>query len=320
MTSITENYIYAVTKNLPSTQREDIAQELRTLIHDMLPPQPTEQDLEKVLYTLGKPENLARRYQGDDKFLIGRNLYPHYLTVLRIVGVTLVAIMFLTSLITTLMEPHLDTVRMVIDFCISFLTSAFSAVLQAIAWVTIVFAIIEKSGQSKDDEQWDVHKLEAVPNPRSIISLPETVVNIVFSLAFGIMIVFFPHLLAFFRDNGHFIPLFNLEVLAGYAPYFILLTIFQVAFETMKLIRLRWTFRLATMNLGLNILNYICAVFWLGNNKVYNQDFIDRASTFIKLDGAIAASQGYRIIAVGLIIILIISIWDSIDGFRRSRT
>lgn len=64
-----ERYIYAVTKRLPYKTREDVAQELRTLIDDMLKERcgeitPTQKDVKIVLTELGTPDELYEQYGG----------------------------------------------------------------------------------------------------------------------------------------------------------------------------------------------------------------------------------------------------------------
>ena len=53
-----ERYLYAITRHLPSAQRSDVAEELRTLISDMLDERcgslpPTAKDVRVVLTELG---------------------------------------------------------------------------------------------------------------------------------------------------------------------------------------------------------------------------------------------------------------------------
>ena len=78
-----ERYIYAVTKQLPKKNREDVSMELRGLIDDMLSErcagEPTEQDVRDVLTELGTPLELYAKYDEDaDKCLIGQPYYSSY--------------------------------------------------------------------------------------------------------------------------------------------------------------------------------------------------------------------------------------------------
>ena len=76
--NLIERYIYAVTRHLPVDQREDVADELKSMIEDQLDEigSRSKKDVEKVLISLGDPENLARRYKGGKQYLIGPAFYP----------------------------------------------------------------------------------------------------------------------------------------------------------------------------------------------------------------------------------------------------
>ncbi|MEI3231145.1 MAG: hypothetical protein V8S24_07870 [Gordonibacter pamelaeae] len=86
-----ERYLYAITRRLPAKQRADVAEELRTLISDMLDERcrglpPTAKDVRVVLTELGTPGEMVRKYTADeDACLIGQPYYAQYLYVLKIV-------------------------------------------------------------------------------------------------------------------------------------------------------------------------------------------------------------------------------------------
>ena len=81
-----ERYVYAVVRQLPAKQRGDIELELKSLINDMLEERcgdvtPTERDVNVVLAELGKPSELAARYDPDGGTLSDRSqilpqIYP----------------------------------------------------------------------------------------------------------------------------------------------------------------------------------------------------------------------------------------------------
>ena len=81
-----ERYLYAITRRLPAKQRADVAEELRTLISDMLDERcgslpPTAKDVRVVLTELGTPGEMVRKYtSGEGECLIGQPYYAQYLT------------------------------------------------------------------------------------------------------------------------------------------------------------------------------------------------------------------------------------------------
>ena len=105
-----EKYIYAVTQRLPQSQRADIAQELTGLIEDMLEERAGdravgEKDVESVLLELGNPKDLADKYRGSKKYLIGPELFHPYVSILKIVFFALLVAMSVVFIIETIIEP-----------------------------------------------------------------------------------------------------------------------------------------------------------------------------------------------------------------------
>lgn len=79
-----DRYIYAVIQRLPQPQREDIAEELRSLIEDMLEERVhgrgiTNKDEEEVLMELGNPKHLAQKYRGGKRYLISPEYFLSHL-------------------------------------------------------------------------------------------------------------------------------------------------------------------------------------------------------------------------------------------------
>lgn len=84
-------YIYAVTQKLPESQRADIEKELQGLVEDMLEDRgvgvetASLEEVEQVLLELGPPGEMAARYRGRERYLIGPGLINSYWSVLKIV-------------------------------------------------------------------------------------------------------------------------------------------------------------------------------------------------------------------------------------------
>jgi hypothetical protein len=70
MEKMIERYIYAVTKRLPEAMKEEVKEELNGNIYDMLPENPTDEDIDKVLHELGHPRELARNYRCHDRYVV----------------------------------------------------------------------------------------------------------------------------------------------------------------------------------------------------------------------------------------------------------
>ena len=80
-----KRYVYDVTRRLPENQREEVGKELQANINDMLPNDPTEEDIKKVLVELGEPRILASSYRQKPRYLISPEWMDDYFQTLKIV-------------------------------------------------------------------------------------------------------------------------------------------------------------------------------------------------------------------------------------------
>jgi hypothetical protein len=101
MDNTIERYVYDVARRLPEKEREDVKDELRANIYDMLPEGATEEQIRNVLYELGSPASLAGKYRQNPRYLISPAYYEEYVSVLKwvlpLVGVIVMIIGFATS-------------------------------------------------------------------------------------------------------------------------------------------------------------------------------------------------------------------------------
>ncbi|NLZ83527.1 MAG: hypothetical protein GX915_07675 [Clostridiales bacterium] len=93
-----DRYIYAVTGYLPEETREDVGRELQSNIKEMLPDNPSEDQVYKVLVDLGNPWELASEYNSKKRYLIGPIYYHNYISVLKLVIGICIAVFLFSSL------------------------------------------------------------------------------------------------------------------------------------------------------------------------------------------------------------------------------
>ena len=86
MTDLVERYVYKVGSYLPESEREEVQNELRSLIQDQLDDRfkgaPTQDDVVELLKEFGDPRQMAASY-GREQYLIGPDLYPTMMYVLQ---------------------------------------------------------------------------------------------------------------------------------------------------------------------------------------------------------------------------------------------
>ena len=100
-----DRYIYQVSRFLTGKNKDDIEKEIRTLIDDMLDTRCQGRDVSKedvaaVFAELGKPSELAAKYNDSKRYLIGPALFPIYSKVLVVVLGFVVAATLLSNILS----------------------------------------------------------------------------------------------------------------------------------------------------------------------------------------------------------------------------
>jgi len=268
-----DRYVYQVVKRLPQEQREDIEKELRGLIDDMLAARsenPTREDAAAVLKELGRPFELAAKYRGTGRYLIGPEYYAVYELVLKIVLAATAGGMALSQIIGNIVTPP-ESIFAAIGM---FFGSIFSGLMQAFAWVTVVFALIEHFAKGKfyPEADWNPEDLPPVPEQRAIIRRSEPIVAIAFSVLWIALIVSVPELFAVYT-GGDVIPVFDLSALRGLLPLVVLIAGLGIVKEALRLAEGRHTLRLAVATAVLGAVSLVLFIVVYGG-PIWNPDFV----------------------------------------------
>ncbi len=245
MADLVERYIHQVGRYLPGKERADIEAELRSQIHDQLEDRcgktPTEADVAAVLSELGDPRRMAVSY-GGEQYLVGPELYPVMMMVLRRGWVIVPPIAILVRVLATMLG---DDAGNFITLLLESIGGAFQATFLFTAIVVLIFAILERSGEDLDeitgnDTGFDPRDLPEVNHPAEVDRVEAT-----FGIAFG---SFFVLVLLYFLRVGGLTLRFNLgdpgEVIPVPIPWLMALIVLvtgQVIMELVALLRGRWT-------------------------------------------------------------------------------
>jgi hypothetical protein len=326
---LVDRYIYQVVKHLPQEQRADIEKELRGLIEDTLTARsenPAMADAEAVLKELGTPIELAAKYRGSSRYLIGPEYYDMYLFVLKIVLAAVTFGMALAQIIGNITSPP-ENIWAAIGL---FFGSIFSAVVQAFAWVTAVFALMEHFVREKlwKKEEWKPSDLPPVPVQQAAIKKSEPIVGIIFSILWLILITTAPQLIgAYIAPAGEvidavgvlhaIIPVFNLTVLAQLMPLVVIIICLGIVKEVLRLAEGRYTVRLAIAMTVLNAASLILFIWVYGGPAIWNPNFITSLNVGWSAGGT--AAYVWSIIPKILVGLAVFgNIVDSITAFARA--
>jgi hypothetical protein len=192
-----ELYTREVGRRLPEKMRADIEREIRSLIEDNLEDEsraagrPADEEMvAAVLKRMGPPEKMAASYLPP-RYLIGPELFPHYLNSLRIVlaVVAVLAALALGAGVGAGAATPFEAIGRIVS-------GLLDAMFRAAAIVTLVFAIIQLAspglGLRVKEAEWDPRKLQAEPDPERV-SIPGAVAEIVTSTVALVVFNFYPH-------------------------------------------------------------------------------------------------------------------------------
>lgn len=286
-----ERYIYAATKRLPSKSRGDVAEELRTLIDDILNERcggeaATEKDVRVVLTELGTPQELAEKYNPDEKkCLIGAPYYTTYKLVLKIVLICVCAGLVIAFLMRNIFSgAEITPFRIFED-----IGAIWSAELQAMAILTIIFAVFEWKGV-KLDKTGNLDELPPVPKNSLKIHPAECIISIAVSAVITVIFVICPDIIPVFCKVGEesaTIPLFDAEMMSQLSMFIVVFGLSGIARDCVKLIERRYsTFVLAT-TVGTNIIAAFSAVCWVRGSMFSNEFDTFMFDTFVEAKGGL---------------------------------
>lgn len=193
--SLTERYVYAVTRRLPEDQRTDVGEELRGTIADRIdslaaerPDADSTANERLALEELGDPDRLAASYTGYRLHLIGPELYPAWKRLLKaLLAVAVPSVTIVVAVIDAFSgEPFGEVLG-------GALALAVNLAIEITFWVTLVFAIVERAADggahlsSSLSVGWDVDQLPDLPKQRG--SLSDLIAGLVWLGLIGLAIV-----------------------------------------------------------------------------------------------------------------------------------
>ena len=307
-----ERYLYAVTKRMDRKQREDVAQELRSLIEDMLLERcgevsPTEKDLRVVLTELGTPQELSAKYDEDGKkCLIGQPYYSVYNLVMKIVLLSVAGGLTVANLILYAIEPV-----GFFAFIGRWLAYLWEGLLGSFAIVTLLFAFFSYR-EVPIKEHFSFDELPPVPRKNEQISIWEPILGIGICVVFAVLFLFTPQVFCIFRD-GKMISMFDLEAIRASWWVILLFAICGILREAVQLAERDYNKRVMVTALVTNALSAILCCWWLLGYEVMNGEMLESVRALFAQDANIVFRMLANFDVFFLGIILFALVLDSVD-------
>ncbi len=275
-----DRYVYDVVRRLPKEQRTDIERELRGLIDDMLEGTFRDEDaVNQVLLNLGNPANLARQYRDEESYVVGPENYETYRLVLKIVLICVLAGFAVSAVVGLLADGNVASFKDGARFFGRTIAEGLVSLVTAFGFVTLIFAVMDRQKvrlEQKSTAAWTPDSLPPVPDRRALIKRGDTIVEIVFTLIFGGILLFAPQLFGAWTEvDGQLvaIPIFNLDIWHITMPLMLLGIGIGLIEGIAKLIIGRYTFTVALFNAASGLANLFIAVILLKFLPFLNPSF-----------------------------------------------
>lgn len=324
MNNLVERYIYDVVHRLPENERDEVRRELESNIADMLPDNPSEDDIIAVLSSLGAPSKLSVEYRQKPCYLISPAVYDSYILVLKkVMLIVALAVGCAMVLAEMLNFQEAETIGTLISRIISSaISGAVQGVCAAAFWVTVGFVIAERRGLYKE-KAWTVNNLPDLPDKKGVsLSRSSIIVSMALNVFFtGLFILFINNygsllILSFNREVIH--P-FTQEALYRSIPYILLLSFLSLAVSGVKLYYGRWNVTVCIVNLLHHIIWVPVVINILHWSDLLSADFILFAERTFTADmdilSYIATGGIMFIISAALILAAVV---DSVVGIGKT--
>lgn len=313
MSTLTDRYVFAALKSIPDEQRGDIDRELRASITDAVDARidagQAPADAENiVLSEFGDPRRLAARYADRPLYLIGPDLFLDWWRVLKMLLLIVAPLAFVATVVVRMATDPGDPAA---AFGAA-LSASLNALVQLAFWVTLVFAIIERTGTRRKDlglRPWTPEKLPPLQR-HNRISLGDTIAAVVLS-AFFIGLLLWQRVGSLLFLAGEPVLVLQQHLWNFWLPCVIDVLILEAVFAVVLYVAGRWTYAFAAANTGLALLFMVPALWLLATGQVFDWSFLSAVDW-----GANAGTWIAGVTAAG---VLIIGLWDIADGFRKAR-
>ena len=312
MTSLTDRYVRAVLRAVPSAKRTELEPEIRALVADAAEAHAGHASPEAAehaaLAELGDPDALAAQYMDTTRFLIGPRLYPEWQRLL----------LLLLPIVTPISGIAVAAVgwvggKPVGEAIVSGLGVAFTVVVQLTFWFTLVFAIAERTGSQVaplTGQPWSPDQLPDVP-AADRMSLGEAIATIVFGL-FVLVAIVWVQVASPIVIEGTAYPLFDAATWAWWLWYVLALTIAEIVFAAALYLRGRWTWGFAIVNAVLAGALAIPAVYLIQANLLFNDELV------AAIDAQASGDWFGTTMAITVLVIVLVTAIDAVDGFRKA--
>ncbi|MFE5672359.1 permease prefix domain 1-containing protein [Agromyces sp. NPDC056523] len=307
--TLTDRYVWAAARRMPEAQRTEFGRELRERIGDEVDARLADgtapADAERaVLVELGDPDALAAEYADRPMQLIGpryflawrRLLTLLYAIVLPIAGAGLLLAQLLAGA-----EPG--------EIAGSVVSTLLALVVHLAFWVTLVFAILERSPQTQALAPWTPEQLRELPDTGRSGRLSDLIASLVFLTLFAVVIVW-QQAEPFAFGAADAMPILDPELWSFWLPYFLVLIVLEMLFA-IAVYAWGWNWWLVAANVVLNVAFTVPALWLFATGQLLNPEFLEVIGW--------PWGEGSDVTTIVIVVVFVgVAIWDVVDGVIKT--
>ncbi|CAN7278312.1 permease prefix domain 1-containing protein [Knoellia sp. LjRoot47] len=311
-TTLTDRYVWTVTRHLPADVGPDVARELRATIADAVDARveagadPVTAEKEAVA-ELGDPDVLARQYGGRPAYLIGPGVYPDYVRLMRVLPAIVLPLVLVANFAAKAATTDEGWGPILLDAFLLVLTTA----VHLAFWVTLTFAVIEWTRPEGERERplsvWTPDQLTA-DVPWRTVKIGETIFEVGFALALAALVTW---QLGGVGDNG--IQVLDPDMHAVWKVLLVGWFLVDAAVALLVWRVGRWTPSFAALNVVTNA-GAAILVLWL----LARDEFITDLPQVLGEKFGWSTDWSVSSAAVGAVIVAIAA-WDAVESVLKAR-
>jgi hypothetical protein len=311
-TTLTDRYVWTVTRHLPDDIGPDVAQELRGTIADAIDgkvdagAEPADAEQEAIA-ELGDPDALARQYGGRPNYLIGPGMYPDYLRLMRLLPPIVLPIVLVANLIGRLTASDDNWGAILLDSWVVVLTVA----VHLGFWVTLTFALIEwhrpETERDRPLSDWKPDQL-TTEVPWRKVGLTETIFSAGFAFVLAAIVAW-----QFNGVSGDAVQVLNPNLKLVWEIALVALLALDGLLALMVWRVGRWTPALAALNVATNAASATLLVWLLSRGELLTDLPTVLGERFgWSTDWAVPTT----LVAAGIVFV---SLWECVESVVKTR-
>lgn len=324
MKKFIERYIYDVTRRLPKENQEEVKAELSANIYDMLPENPSEEEISKVLHELGHPREIANNYKEQKRYLISPLYFEDYIRVLKIVFIIAGVISLVVTSIDSIIDANHESVFEAIGYVVGRTIGEFiSTIIHMFAIVTIIFWLIERNSENIKPNEWKLKDLPDLPEPKKTnISKTSTMVSLIFHVIFSaifiIVLLRYVPFIAWYENGTLITAALNKNVTDQFIVFFMISAVIGVVSHLVQLYIGQWQVKVAVCYTANAVISMVLGLLLINHPDLLTSGFIEKLASVMDQNVEFIRNGIDNIISVTTAVIIVLTVIDLISIWLKT--